>query len=97
MSRTLVLFDCPEDFTEDNIRDMFRNSSSKHVDRLSLWVLGILQIEFKKRTGDESVSKDITGERICLIHFASYSAARKTLNTLWDPDGYQVQIIRKIP
>ncbi len=41
MSRTLVLFDCPEDFTEDNIRDIFRNSSSKYL-------LGQLAYELKE-------------------------------------------------
>ena len=56
----------------------------------------MLQVEFKqgKPLEDQDTPLDPSNENkllnFCLIHFASYSAARKTLETLREPNLYQV-------
>lgn len=58
---------------------------------------GVLKIEIKNESSLEDIPTSQNYSKLgiklghfCLIHFASYSAARKTLETLKDPDLYQV-------
>ncbi len=56
----------------------------------------MLQVEFKqgKPLEDQDNPSPVNENKLllnfCLIHFASYSAARKTLETLREPHLYQV-------
>ena len=62
-----------------------------------IYQTGILSIEFKREpiadcplSKKKDKEKAYTSQRICLIHFASYSAARKTLETLKDEKRFIV-------
>lgn len=55
----------------------------------------MLQVEFKQgKPLEDQDNPSLVNENkllnFCLIHFASYSAARKTLETLREPNLYQV-------
>ena len=68
----------------------------------SFLYIGILNIEFKKEyislenlptaTNDKKLRDEDSYQRICLVNFASYSAARKTLETLIDEKRYEVRL-----
>lgn len=67
------------------------------MDYFLYFLKGILNIEFKKEvllegslTSQDCSKAETKFGNFCLIHFASYSAARKTLETILDVDTYQV-------
>jgi len=89
LNRSLVCFDIPEDFNEEEIRKLFENPT--RIDRMEFITdqkLLDVVASFDLSPENQGEKLTTTSKRACMLHFLSNSAARKTLDTVFEDQKY---------
>jgi hypothetical protein len=86
-NRTLALFNYPEGFDDQKLKDLFKNST--RIIQIIFTQIDDLNKLLSTYEGEEADRPQIKEMKACFVHFSSNSGARKTLETLIEQEVYQ--------